>query len=215
MFTDCDGCPWGPALSAKRWLLKTITLAAQQEPRFPPEMVPVPVFLLPSSKIVSLFAHPSCPCTPAFKTCMFGVLFRPFPLTSLLFFLSCFLEPWWHRSGETEAQLGLHRRGEADTNFEGRERKEKMLVKLSHISQLQHPLRYYLFYFFSFCLHGCHGLTDLCPRHYLNWIWFLETHQSPQSVGQLRQIIDKKKTKKNTPKCLTEGSTTQMVRNST
>lgn len=154
---------------------------------------------------------PLIPCVPflllSTHACL--VFLLPFLLRSL-FFLSYFLEPWWCRSGE--AQLGLRHWGEADTNYEGKERKQKKVLKLSRIYQLWHPLPYYYYFF---CLHGCHGLTDFCPRHYLNWrswIWFLETHQSLESVDQLRQIIVKKKNKKKTtPKCLTKGSKMQTL----
>lgn len=142
------------------------------------------------------------------------VFFLPFLLTSLLFFLSCFLEPWWRRSKEAEAQLRLPPRRSWYKLQWKRKKTKKKVLKLSRIYQLRHPLPYYYFYFIFFCLHGCHGLTDLCPqKYYLNWqswIWFLETHQSLESVGQLQQIIIIKKKKK--WKRLTEGSKSQMLK---
>lgn len=197
MFTDCDGCLWG-RLCLQSDAINRVKNNNSGSPTGSHLPKNVPLCFFASLQIFSLSAHPSCPFPPAFNTCMFVFSFSTFFLTSL-FFLSCFLEPWWCWSGEAEAQLVLHHWEETDTNSEGNERKQKKVLKLSHIYQLWHPLPFFL----GGCggdLHGCHGLTDLCPRHYLNWqswTWFLETHQNLESVVALRQIIVKKKNVQN------------------
>lgn len=164
----------GAAVVCGQWTPKNaITLAAQQVPQ-KYSLVSLFFCLLINITFLrsSLVFLPFC-----FQHLHVWVLFHPFLLTSLVFFLSCFLEPWWRWSREAEPQLGLHHRGEADTNYKGKETAQKKVLKLSRIYQLR--------YFFC-CLHGCHGPTDLC--YFLNWpswIWFLETHQSLESTVAL------------------------------
>lgn len=129
---------------------------------------------------------------------MFG--FLSFLLTSLLFFLFCFLEPWWPWSIQGfRGQLGLTTEREKMIKIR-RERKENKKKRPETIPYL--PVTATITVLF-FCLHG---LMDLWPWHYLNWrswIWFLETPQSLESVGQLQQIIVQKEEggkKKKTPK---------------
>lgn len=62
----------------------------------------MPPYKYSVSLLMSLVSLSSC-----FQHVHVWVFFLPFLLTSLLFFLSCFLEPWWRRSKEAEAQLRL------------------------------------------------------------------------------------------------------------
>lgn len=155
---------------------------------------------------------PLIPCVPflplSTHACL--VFLLPFLLRSL-FFLSYFLEPWWRWSGE--AQLGLRHWGEADTNYEGTERKQKRSLNYPVYTSYDTHYRIIIIFFVSMDVMGLRTFaldiiwTD--EAGFGSWkpikAWNLSTNCGKSSS---KKRIKKKKT---TPKCLTKGSKMQTL----
>lgn len=142
------------------------------------------------------------------------VFFLPFLLTSLLFFLSCFLEPWWRRSKEAEAQLRLPpRRSWYKLQWKRKKTKKRSLSCPVFTSYDTHYriIIFILFFFVSM------DVMDLQTCALKNIIWTGKAgfgSWKPTKVWNLsancsRSLSSKKKKKW---KRLTEGSKSQMLK---
>lgn len=168
----------------------------------------MPPYKYSVSLLMSLVSLSSC-----FQHVHVWVFFLPFLLTSLLFFLSCFLEPWWRRSKEAEAQLRLPpRRSWYKLQWKRKKTKKRSLSCPVFTSYDTHYriIIFILFFFVST------DVMDLQTCALKNIIWTGKAgfgSWKPTKVWNLsancgRSLSSKKKKRKR----LTEGSKSQTLR---